>query len=79
MKRFSWTISNRHADNLEEEIFYLATGVFEAADDAGLDAALEQLGASLVFLIDWNKARKSLGRLVPKTGCDIASGLGRRP
>lgn len=66
LKRFSWTVSNRRADNLEEDTFYLATGIFEAADDIGLDAALELLGANLVFLIDWNKARKSLGRLVPK-------------
>ena len=67
LKNFSWTVSNRHAADLEEDIFYLATGVFEADDMAGLDAALERLGASLVFLIDWNKARKSLRRLVSKS------------
>jgi uncharacterized protein Yka (UPF0111/DUF47 family) len=32
-----------------------------------LDAALEHLGATLVFLIDWNKARKSLRQLVSKS------------
>jgi uncharacterized protein Yka (UPF0111/DUF47 family) len=66
LKRFSWTVVNRRADNLEEDMFYLATGSFEAPDLAALDGALEQLGASLVFLIDWNKARKSLSRLIPK-------------
>lgn len=67
LKHFTWTVSDRHASDLEEDIFYLATGTFEAPNLAALDGALEQLGASLVFLIDWNKARKSLGRLVSKS------------
>ena len=67
LKDFSWTVSNRHASDMEEDIFYLATGVYDASDMAGLDAALEKLGASVVFLIDWNKARKSLCRLVSKS------------
>ncbi|HUO89845.1 MAG TPA: DUF47 family protein [Rhizomicrobium sp.] len=62
----AWTISNRQAAGFEEEIFYVATGTIEARDTEALDRTLEQLGASLVFLIDWNKARKSLRRLVPK-------------
>jgi hypothetical protein len=66
LKRFSWTVSDRHSADLEEDIFYLATGVFQAENSASLDEALERLGASLVFLIDWNKARKSLSRLVSK-------------
>jgi len=40
--------------------FYLATGRFEAKDDAELRAYLEFLGSRLVFLIDWNRARKQL-------------------
>jgi hypothetical protein len=67
LKDFAWSVSNRHAADMEEDIFHLATGVYEAADTAGLDAALERLGASLVFLIDWNKARKNLRRLVSKS------------
>jgi uncharacterized protein Yka (UPF0111/DUF47 family) len=40
--------------------FYLATGRFEAADtDASCDY-LTFLGSRLVFLIDWNRARKQL-------------------
>jgi hypothetical protein len=66
LTRFSWTVSDRHSANLEEDIFYLATGQFQAENPAALDDALEQLGANLVFLIDWNKARKSLGRLVSR-------------
>ena len=67
LNAFSWTVSNRSAANLEEDIFYLAIGVFEADTVEALESALERLGASLVFLIDWNKARKSLGRLVSKS------------
>ena len=41
-----------------------------SADDgtiaADIDRALEAIGASLVFLIDWNRARKQLRRLVDK-------------
>ncbi|MBL6852970.1 MAG: DUF47 family protein [Alphaproteobacteria bacterium] len=66
LKELAWTVSNRRAPNFEEEMFYVATGQMEAKDAPALDRALERLGAALVFLIDWNKARKSLRRLVPK-------------
>lgn len=47
-------------------VFYLVTGRC-AADDARLrDDFLEAVGAALVFLIDWNKARKVLRNWVPK-------------
>lgn len=39
---------------------------FECADEAALHHALEELAARIVFLIDWNRARKRLGRLVRK-------------
>jgi uncharacterized protein Yka (UPF0111/DUF47 family) len=47
------------------DLFYLSHGEFAGADAAQLGAFLEQLGSRLVFLIDWNKARKRLGLLVP--------------
>lgn len=40
--------------------FYLATGRFTAKDEANLRTYLEFLGSRLVFLIDWNRARKQL-------------------
>ena len=40
--------------------FYLATGQVQAADDEACRANLEFLGSRLVFLIDWNRARKQL-------------------
>lgn len=67
LQDFSWTVSGPRSDNGLDESFQVATGIFDAADIAALDAGLEQLGAKLVFLIDWNKARKSLRRLVAKS------------
>ena len=40
--------------------FYLATGRIEATDADACRANLEFLGSRLVFLIDWNRARKQL-------------------
>ncbi|MDD2875921.1 MAG: DUF47 family protein [Acidiphilium sp.] len=40
--------------------FYMATGRFEATTQAACQAYLEFLGSRLVFLIDWNRARKQL-------------------
>ncbi|MEJ0051550.1 MAG: DUF47 family protein [Methylovirgula sp.] len=48
----------------DEEAFYLVTGRFAFHDAKARDHFLEELGASLVFLIDWNKARKVLREFV---------------
>lgn len=40
---------------------------FICADTRELDTALDKLGARIVFLIDWNRARKRLNRLVSKS------------
>jgi uncharacterized protein Yka (UPF0111/DUF47 family) len=47
------------------DLFYIARGCFEAEDAAVLTGFLERLGSRLVFLIDWNRARKRLRLLVP--------------
>lgn len=44
----------------DEGSFYLVTGRYPFTHNEERDAFLETLGASLVFLIDWNKARKIL-------------------
>ena len=49
----------------KEDLFYVTIGRMAASDDAGLRAFLERLGSRIVFLIDWNRARKRLGLLVP--------------
>ena len=66
LSEFSWMVANRRSPAAEDEMFYLATGILDAADEDALDRALEHLGATLVFLIDWNKARKSLRQFVSK-------------
>jgi uncharacterized protein Yka (UPF0111/DUF47 family) len=51
----------------EGGVFYLITGRYPIVDVASRDRFLEAVGASLVFLIDWNKARKVLRNWVSKT------------
>ncbi len=57
-----WSGLDRHvADSLGDDgTFYLVTGHYPANDDKDRDAFLAAAGAALVFLIDWNKARKLL-------------------
>ena len=50
----------------DDEVFYLVTGRYPADGGNRRDAFLEAIGASLVFLIDWNKARKVLRAWVSK-------------
>lgn len=49
------------------EAYYVGTATFDCADEAALHAALEGLGARIVFLIDWNRARRRLRPLVGKS------------
>ena len=46
--------------------YTVAIARFAAADDAALDAALEGIASRLVFLIDWNRARKRLQLFVDR-------------
>jgi len=48
-------------------VFYLVTGRLAAPDAKTREAFLEAIGANLVFLIDWNKARKMLRAWVSKS------------
>ena len=50
----------------EDSEFYLVTGRASFTRLADCEALLEAVGAALVFLIDWNKARKVLRTLVGK-------------
>ncbi len=47
--------------------FTLGTCRFECESDVQLDETLEAIGSRIVFLIDWNKARKRLLPFVGKT------------
>jgi len=63
-----WSGLDRHAAAGlgEENAFFLVTGTLSAESTTDRDAFLATLGASLVFLIDWNKARKLLRSWVAK-------------
>lgn len=58
----TWSGLDRHTGtNLaDENAFYLVTGQFQGNTAQARDDFLTALGAALVFLIDWNKARKLL-------------------
>ncbi len=57
----AWSpLGEQSVAGLEEDVFYLLTGRFAGADDAAVERFLEFLGSRIVFLIDWNKARKAL-------------------
>lgn len=48
----------------DEEIFYLVKGSYRADDEEAIDRFLTLLASRIVFLIDWNKARKALQTFV---------------
>jgi uncharacterized protein Yka (UPF0111/DUF47 family) len=64
----AWSgLDSRRAKDLDEDgAFYLITGRLEGASTEERNAFLEAIGAALVFLIDWNKARKVLRLWVSK-------------
>jgi len=55
---------SRNDASMEGGLFHLATGRFDATADVPVESFLEHLGSRLVFIIDWNRARKRLRRLV---------------
>jgi len=64
----TWSGLDRHtaAGLGEDNSFYLVTGQYQADHAADRNEFLAALGAALVFLIDWNKARKLLRTWVAK-------------
>lgn len=63
-----WTAPSAHkAEGLAEgAAFEFVTAHLDVADPRRRDTFLSAVGAALVFLIDWNKARKQLQRFVDK-------------
>ena len=57
---------SRSDDSMEEGLFHLALGRLDAADAGSIEEFLRFLGSRLVFMIDWNRARKRLRGLVGK-------------
>ena len=64
----TWSGLDRHAAAGlgEDNSFYLVTGQYQADHAAKRNEFLVAVGAALVFLIDWNKARKLLRSWVAK-------------
>ena len=60
------TVSRRD-EAFEDGVYHMSVGSYAAASDADLREYLEFLGSRLVFLIDWNRARKRLRALVSKS------------
>jgi len=58
--RWSQTSSREGKAGLDSETYHLSLGVFDAEDEKILNEYLAYLGSRIVFLIDWNKARKQL-------------------
>ncbi len=55
-----------HRGTLEEGVYHLSRGTYKANDLDQLGDFLEFLGSRIVFLIDWNRARKKLQSFLPK-------------
>jgi pyruvate, orthophosphate dikinase len=56
---------SRSDESMEDGFFHMALGRLDA-DEGSLEAFLHFLGSRLVFMIDWNRARKRLRGLVGK-------------
>jgi uncharacterized protein Yka (UPF0111/DUF47 family) len=63
-----WSNAQSHAETglNQGAAFTVATATFPCKDPAALDAALEGIGSRIVFLIDWNRARKRLEHFVTR-------------
>ena len=68
-EKVGWSpLDEKRQRNLAEgEVFFLLTGAYSARDEVDLDRFLEFLGSRIVFLIDWNKARKTLQAFTSKS------------
>lgn len=64
--RWSGLESRASADLNHGAAYSVSTAQFDCADDAAVEAALEGIGSRIVFLIDWNRARKRLQAFVDK-------------
>lgn len=64
--RWSGLESRTNAELNQGAAYSVATAQFDCADDAAVEAALEGIGSRIVFLIDWNRARKRLQAFVEK-------------
>lgn len=57
---------SRRDDALEDGVYHLCIGSFAGRDESAVKDYLAFVGSRLVYLIDWNRARKRLQQLVSK-------------
>ncbi|MGC4082219.1 MAG: hypothetical protein QM736_08970 [Vicinamibacterales bacterium] len=62
-----WSVNWQSACLPSTAGYEMAVGTYTAPDTATLAAYLTHLGSRLVFLIDWNKARKTIARFVSRS------------
>jgi CHAD domain-containing protein/uncharacterized protein Yka (UPF0111/DUF47 family) len=60
---------SKRAAGLKDQLYHLCLGTYVARGERDLQEYLQFLGSRLVFLIDWNRARKRLRKLAPKRVC----------
>jgi uncharacterized protein Yka (UPF0111/DUF47 family) len=60
---------SRRAAETREGLYHMCAGTYTAPTPADLEAYLTFLGSRLVFLIDWNRARKRLRKFAPRRVC----------
>ncbi len=58
--RWQDTLSRRGTGRFEKSVYHLSVGIYTAGNYSDLDTFLTHLGSRIVFLIDWNRARKQL-------------------
>ncbi len=61
-----WTDAHQQVGHEELGRYHLVSGRLESGDRASLEEYLRFLGSRLVFLIDWNRARKRIASVVDK-------------
>ncbi len=63
-------IVSKNSKNFQDEGDYqMCIGIYNAKDVDDLKNYLNYLGSRIVFLIDWNRARKRLRNFLSKNGC----------
>ena len=63
------TVSKNAGEDFEKKMYHLSTGLYHADDGEDQERFLEFLGSRIVFLIDWNRARKRLRSFLPNKDC----------
>ncbi|MCQ8894018.1 MAG: hypothetical protein NQU46_05245 [Methanolinea sp.] len=62
---WSDTLSRSPGKRMEKQLYHLTVGTYSADNRDDLDSFLNFLGSRIVFLIDWNRARKRLRNFIP--------------